>query len=694
MARIREDIVRDIVLSYGGAANVVRFAEDASQAASIAADIGRPLAIKLVADDVVHKSKSGGVVLAVPPADAATVTDELLARHRANGSAVRGVTIEAMVDPGVEVVVGGLHTPGFGPVVMFGHGGVDIEELDDIAFALVPLEECQARALVTRTRVGRALAKRMPERVDDLISTILAVGGRDGMLQREDMTEIDLNPIVVSPERVVAVDARASELDGPRTERKIPDPRVCFEQLRPAIYPESIAVVGASTDPSKMGYRVVSSLVDMGYKGAITPISRKSAEVCGLPAVSSILDLPHGIDRAVVAVPATAVPGTLVDLAARGVRSAHVYTSDTSKPDPVLREQGLRMIGPNCVGHYAPALGITMIAPNACSHDAGSIAFVSQSGTYAGDAVRRGAALGLEFSFVSSVGNCDDVSPAELLAFCEADPATRVVAFYIEGDEGAEEFFRLAATMTKPVVLLKGGRTATGGAAAASHTGAMASDPQLLVDICVQAGVLLVDDLDQLLDVLLLLQQVPDMPGDGLGLLGSGGGVAVVGADSADKWKLNLPRLGPAAAEALAPYRAPGTSLQNPVDVPVWSMFSADETFTGAMADAVALEESVHVLCAFLDVGTVFDLEARVPGEALLLRLTDDLVHSQRQGKPLALVLRSSLDAHQEDLVRKLRVTALAAGVACFVSVDRAVAAIGGARFLSRAGKSWAADGT
>jgi hypothetical protein len=132
--------------------------------------------------------------------------------------------------------------------------------------------------------------------------------------------------------------------------------------------------------------------------------------------------------------------------------------------------------------------------------------------------------------------------------------------------------------------------------------------------------------------------------------------------------------------------------LQNPVDVPVWSMFSGKDTFTGAMADAVALEEAVDVLCAFLDVGTVFDLEDRVAGEALLLRLTDDLVHAQRQGKPLVLVLRSSLDAHQDALVRKLRATALAAGVACFDSVDRAVAAIGGARFLARSGKTWAAN--
>src|SRR5690606_14498532 len=136
------------------------------------------------------------------------------------------------------------------------------------------------------------------------------------------------------------------------------------------------------------------------------------------------------------------------------------------------------VLGPNCIGHYTPYARMTMIAPEASSRERGGIAVVSQSGTYAGDLVRRGNQTGLRFSFVSSVGNCDDVSPSELLAFCAADPATTVIGCYLEDDNDASAFFRLAASVGKPVVLFKGGRTAAGSSAAASHTGALASDPR------------------------------------------------------------------------------------------------------------------------------------------------------------------------------------------------------------------------
>jgi len=298
----------------------------------------------------------------------------------------------------------------------------------------------------------------------------MAVGGPNGMLMCEPITEIDLNPVIVSPDKVVAVDARATALDTPATGAPLPDPAACYAALRPAIYPESVAVLGASTDPRKMGNRAVRSLVEFGFTGSLHPVSRTSTEILGVPTVASLDELPMGIDRAVVALPAAAVPDALDALARRGTRTAHVLTADTPRLDVGLGKQGLRVLGPNCIGHYAPANGITMIAPTASEPRAGTIAVLSQSGTYAGDVVRRGFALGLQCSFVSSVGNCENVTPAELLAFCEADSSTTAVAFYLEGDVGAGAFFRFAATMTKPVVLLKGGRTAVGGVKSISNS--------------------------------------------------------------------------------------------------------------------------------------------------------------------------------------------------------------------------------
>jgi acyl-CoA synthetase (NDP forming) len=682
--RLREDTIRDLAIRYGVPANAVAFAETAQDADRIARSLGGSVAIKLVADDVVHKSKSGGVLLGVPPDDVHARTDLLLSHQRSKGAQVRGVTVEAMVDAGIEAVVGGLRAPGFGHVVMFGHGGVDIETLDDVVFALAPIDAADARRMVSGTRLGRIVEKRFPDRVDDIVAMLVAVGGAGGLLLSEDITEVDFNPVVVTAERIVAVDARATELDPTASQvPPIPEPGRAYEALRPAIYPRSIAIVGASADERKMGYRAVSSLVDFGYTGLILPISSKNDSLCGVATVASVADLPAAVDRAVVALPASAVPAALLALAERGTRTAHVYTADT----PRLDGAGMRVLGPNCMGHYTAYEGVTLISPAASATTPGHIAFVSQSGTYAGDVLRRGTELGLQFSFVSSVGNCDDVSPAELLAFCEADPRTHAAAFYLEDDRWAGEFLRLARTMTKPVIVFKGGRTAAGGAAAASHTGALASDPQLLLDAAQQAGVLLVDDLDQLMDILTALQFVPGIDGDRLALLGSGGGVAVVGSDRADRWGLRMAPFSEDTRARLQRFEAPGTSLSNPIDIPVWSLFDDTGTFTGAIASAVADDESIDAMCAFLDLGTVFDMKATEAGNKLVWALTEDLVNAERGSTPLVLVLRSGFDANQDALVRDLRPVAAAAGVAMFDSAERAIDAIGGVRWMTRHGK-------
>ncbi|MEN0133877.1 MAG: acetate--CoA ligase family protein, partial [Rhodococcus sp. (in: high G+C Gram-positive bacteria)] len=637
--RLREDTVRELAIGYGVAANAVTFAASAEEAGRVAESIGRPVAIKLVADNVVHKSKAGGVLLAVEPGDAHERTALLLDAQRAAGAQVRGVTVEAMVDTGVEAVVGGLDAEGFGPVVMFGHGGVDIETLDDVVFALAPIDEADARRMIAGTRLGRVVEKRFPDRVNDIVEMILAVGGKAGLLLNEDITEVDFNPVVVTADRIVAVDARATALDVTECHvRPVPDPAASYEALRPAIYPTSVAVIGASADERKMGFRAVRSLVDFGYTGQILPVSGKNPSIYGVDTVASVNELPQNVDRAVLALPAAAVPDTLRTLAARGTRTAHILTADTPRFTDILKGTGLRVLGPNCIGHFTPYEQMTMISTAASSNVRGHLAVVSQSGTYAGDVLRRGTELGLEFSFVSSVGNCDDVSPAELLAFCEADPRTHAAAFYLEDDRWAGEFFRLARTMTKPVVLFKGGRTAAGGAAAASHTGALASDPQLLEDAARQAGVLLVDDLDQLLDILTALQFVPTLEGDNLALVGSGGGVAVVGSDRADKWGLKLAPFGEATRAQLKAFEAPGTSLCNPIDIPIWSLFDETGSFTGSIVSAVAADAAIDSICAFLDLGTVFDMQDVEAGNKLVLSLTEDLVGADRGGTPLALV--------------------------------------------------------
>ncbi|WP_028921704.1 acetate--CoA ligase family protein [Pseudonocardia acaciae] len=679
--RLREDVVRELAIRHGIPANPVTFAETAEQAERAAFD--GPVAIKLVADGVVHKSKAGGVLLGVEPGDVRGAVERLFAEQRARGVEVRGVTVEPMVPPGLEVVAGALHDPGFGPIVMVGSGGVDVEVLGDVAFGLVPLARAAAEALIDSTRIGAVLRRRLPSARDALADLLVRLGD---LLLSEDVDQVDLNPIVVGPERIVAVDARAVARSG-GTPAALPRPEDAYDQLRPAIYPTSLAVLGASADPRKMGHRAVRTALEQGFGGDLYPVSRSATEILGRPAVAAVAQLPKNVDRAVVALPADAVPEALRELAALGTRTAHVYTADTPDLAEVVAGTSMRVLGPNCIGHYSPHSRLTMIGPDASADEPGSIAVISQSGTYAGDVVRRGSELGLRFSFVSSVGNCDDVSPAELLAFCEADPRTTLAAFYLEDDRDAWRFFRLAASMTTPVVLFKGGRSAAGGAAAASHTGALASDPRLPRDAASAAGVVLVESLDELLDTLLVAQYAPELAGAGLGLVGSGGGVAVVGSDTAHEHGLRLPSVSPATASALARFDAPGTSLSNPVDIPIWSLYDEAGPFTGALVEALAADPAVDCLCAYLDLGTVYDMATREAAAELVRTLTNDLLTADRGAVPLALVLRSGLSAEQDALVRTLRAEAAAHGVPLLDSVDRAIAALGRVRLANMKNK-------
>jgi acyl-CoA synthetase (NDP forming) len=679
--RLREDVVRDLAIRYGVPANPVTFAESPSDAATAAHEAGRPVAIKLVADGVVHKSKAGGVLLGVAPDEVAAAVERLFAEQRAPGVEVRGVTVEPMIEPGPEVVVGALHDPGFGPIVMVGSGGVDVETVGDFAFAQAPIDHDAAVTLIDRTTVGAVLRKRFPAGHAQLADLLVRVAGPDGMLLSEPVDQIDLNPVVVGADRIVAVDARAV-VRAPDVEVRVelPDPAVLHEQLRPAIYPESIAVLGASADPTKMGHRAVRTALEQGFAGPLHPVSRSSPKILGRTAVRNVADLPENIDRAVVALPAAAVPDALSELAAVGTRTAHVYTADTTDLAEAVVGTPMRVLGPNCIGHYTPYAGLTMIGNDASSRETGTIAVISQSGTYAGDVVRRGKELGLRFSFVSSVGNCDDVSPSELLAFCEADPRTSLAAFYLEDDSDAHRFFALASRISTPVVLFKGGRSSAGGAAAASHTGALASDPKLLRDAAAAAGVVLVQSLDELLDTLMVAQHAPHFTGNGLGLVGSGGGVAVVGSDTAFEHDLVLPRVSAITEEALAPYDAPGSSLSNPVDIPIWSLYDDNGSFTGALVEALAADPAVDCLCAYLDLGTVYDIKSGQEAAGLIGTLTKDLLTADRGGVPLALVLRSSFSVEQDNLVRALRTEAAAHGVPVVDSVDRAIAALGRVR--------------
>jgi succinyl-CoA synthetase alpha subunit/GNAT superfamily N-acetyltransferase len=284
--------------------------------------------------------------------------------------------------------------------------------------------------------------------------------------------------------------------------------------------PGSVAVVGASRDPATVGHQVLRNLLSGGFDGPVYPVNPRAAHVASVTAHPSVPDIPGPVDLAVIAVPATAVPGVVDECARKGVKDLVVLSAGFGEvaggidPQVALRDlarrNGMRLVGPNCIGVVNTAVGLNAtFSPFAPRR--GRIAMQSQSGALGIALLERSARLGLGVSSFVSVGNQADVSGNDLLQYWEDDPATGVVLLYLESFGNPRKFARIARRVSrrKPIVAVKSGRSAAGVRAATSHTAAMAS-PDVAVDALFrQTGVIRVDTLDELFDMALLLGSQP-----------------------------------------------------------------------------------------------------------------------------------------------------------------------------------------
>ena len=293
------------------------------------------------------------------------------------------------------------------------------------------------------------------------------------------------------------------------------------DRYAPLFMPKTVAVVGASTKGTALPNVFIRRIREFGFTGDIYPIHPSAKEIDGLAAYPSLAATPQPIDYAYIAVSAAQVPAML-EAAAGRVRFAQVISSGFGEVDEgkdlqqrlldSARAGGMRLLGPNCLGIYTPRGKITFteIGPT----EVGSVGVVSQSGGLGTDIIRRGLGRGVKFSGLVTVGNCADLGPSDMLEFYLADALTKVIGFYIEtAKDGRRLFDQLrAAKAVKPVVMLKGGRTRQGLAAAASHTGSLAGDERAWIALSRQTGCVLVDTLDDFIDTLLIFQTLTPQP--------------------------------------------------------------------------------------------------------------------------------------------------------------------------------------
>jgi acyl-CoA synthetase (NDP forming) len=340
--------------------------------------------------------------------------------------------------------------------------------------------------------------------------------------------------------------------------------------------PKSVAVIGASTVPGKLGHDILANLKHGGFPGPLYPINPKAEEILGLPAYKSIADTPQPAELAVVVIPAKIVSATLEQCAAAGVKAAIVITggfAETGEAGELLQEEmaqvirrtGLRVIGPNCQGVNMPHHHMCASWPLITTK--GKIAFASQSGTVGAAFLDWAAAEQLGVSAFVSLGNRVDVDEAEVIQYFNQDPHTKVIALYLEGVKRPTYFLDALAACQKPLVLLKAGRTFRGSIAATSHTKSLAGVDAVYEALFRKYRVYRADTLEELLDFAKALAYLSPPKGRSLLITTSSGGAAILAIDEAEKNGLFTPEPSPGLKDRLRAMLPPHCVVSNPVDL-------------------------------------------------------------------------------------------------------------------------------
>ncbi len=341
--------------------------------------------------------------------------------------------------------------------------------------------------------------------------------------------------------------------------------------------PRGIAVVGASSNPQKVGSKIVSNILAGGYEGRVYPVNPKGGDVLGLPAVTNLRAIDGPVDVAVIVVPANAVYAALEDCAARHVPVAVVISSGFSEVGnseeerriaAFAREHGIRLVGPNVFGFYSAASRLNATFGPADIRP-GNVAIITQSGAIGIAMIGKTAADHLGLSAIVSVGNKCDVDEADLVDYLVEDPATGIILMYIEGVKDGRRLIASlqAATRQKPIIVIKSGRSQRGAVAVASHTGSLAGSDEVFDAIMRQCGVLRAESIQEALDWSLFLSRSAPLSGENTVIVTNGGGIGVLATDACEKFGVKLYDNLPVLREAFASATPDFGSVKNPVDL-------------------------------------------------------------------------------------------------------------------------------
>ena len=568
----------DLLKQYGVPVPDHIVVKTAAEAGKAAEKIGFPVVMKIYSPQIVHKSDAGGVIVSIPSKHAAEEAFEKIvgnAKAYNPEAEIKGVIVEQQAAPGLELIIGGKTDPAFGKVLTFGMGGTLVELMKDVTLRILPVSEETIREMIREIHgypmiQGYRGAK--PRDEEALVQVMWAVNRF--FAENTNVVEFDINPVRLYESGACIVDARIF-VDDEAVEKVAKErPFVPIEYFTP----RSIAVIGASSEPKKMGYAVMHNLLH--FPGQLYPVNNKRPEVQGLKAYASILDIPKPVDMAVITVPAKHVPGVIEECGQKGVSMVVVITAgfkETGDGGKALEDRileiakgyGTRIIGPNCLGLIVPPKGIDTTYVHE-SPKPGNIAFISQSGAIVNTVVDWSIKHDIGFSAVVSVGNQADLNFIDFLRFVERDPKTKGIILYIEEIQDGKTVMKVASEVakTKPIVAIKSGSSEKGQAAASSHTGSLSGSYDVYMEAFRDAGVIPVHTLTGTFQVAEMLSLPKGYPrGKRAVVITNAGGFAVLSSDYAERYGIDLISLPPAVLKELNDLLPDFWNKNNPIDL-------------------------------------------------------------------------------------------------------------------------------
>lgn len=582
---ITEELAKKILTEYGVKVPKYALVKSADEAEKKAREVGFPLVAKIVSPQILHKTDVNGVKVGLNSEAAVKETFNDMHGRLSKEYNVKGVLLEKMAAPGAELIVGLQNDPQFGPIIMVGIGGIYTEVFKDVTFRVLPITKEDAVSMMEDLK-GKQILKGFrgapPVSMDALANALVSIGnlGTDMAAYYES---IDFNPVIFYEKDYVVVDAKILLRDNPDLQvisKAQPD----SEFMDLFFNAKSVALIGASPEAGKIGNSVLESLVKHEYKGKVYPVNAKGyPEIMGIKAYKSLEDIPDKVDIAVVTVDLKFVPDLLKAASKKGIHNFVVISGGgkelggeraaiEAQVKELSKQLRIRIIGPNCIGMFNGANRLDcafqgharMVRPKN-----GDVAFLSQSGTVGIAFMESSDSFGM--SKMISYGNRSDVDEADMIWYLSEDPQTKVIGLYVEGLGDGRKFMNTAKRVikerSKPIVVFKNGRSARGAKQAVSHTGSLGGSYGVVKGAFDQAGIISVDNYEELTAALKALTWQPVPSGGRVAMVTNGAGPIIAAIDNFERLGLQVAELSDQSKKSLKDHYPPTYVIGNPCDI-------------------------------------------------------------------------------------------------------------------------------